>query len=139
MLDGVLRFAINRPIDMVRELGDLVSAIAVSCCLPISLLERSNIALRVFDRLASTKVARTINVAADVLVLLVVGAAAWQFFLFAEKTGRAGDVTWLMNWPKAPFWFVVSGALTIATVVQLYVLTETVAGPVRKAHSEGAA
>jgi TRAP-type C4-dicarboxylate transport system permease small subunit len=139
LLDGLLRFAINRPIDLVREVSDLVAAIAVAACLPISLLQRSNITLRALNRLPSQLLVRLINVAADLLVLVVVAAIAWQFFLFAQKTGQAGDVTWLMNLPKAPFWFVVSGILAIAAVVQLQVLAETCAGRAPTSRIEGVA
>ena len=139
LLDGLLRFAINRPIDLVREVSDLVAAIAVACCLPISLLQRSNITLRALNRLRSQFLVRLINVTADLLVFVVVAGIAWQFFLFAQKTGQAGDVTWLMNLPKAPFWFAVSGILAIAAVVQLYVLSETCAGRGPKLHIEGVA
>jgi hypothetical protein len=44
------------------------------------------------------------------------------------KTMRAGDVTWLLNWPKAPFWFVVDGILWVAVAVQTFVLIEEVLG-----------
>jgi TRAP-type C4-dicarboxylate transport system permease small subunit len=139
LLDGLLRFAINRPIDLVREVSDLVAAIAVACCLPISLLQRSNITLRALNRLPSQILVRLINVAADLLVLVVVAAIAWQFFLFAQKTGQAGDVTWLMNLPKAPCWFAVSGILAIAAIVQFHVLAETCAGRAPKSRIEGVA
>ncbi len=138
LLDGVLRFVINKPIDLVREISDLVAAIAVACCLPISLLQRSNITLRAFNRLQSPALVRLINISADVLVLVVVSAMTWQFFLLAEKTRQAGDVTWLMNLPKAPFWFIVSGILTIAAGVQFFVLAETCLGRIPKAHIEDA-
>ena len=139
MLDGILRSVAGRPIDLVREVSDLVAAIAVSCCLPVSLLYRSNIALRTLKGLRSAMVTRVVDVGADTLVLVVVGAIAWQFFVFAQKTAQAGDVTWLMNLPKAPFWFAVSGVLAFAALVQAFVLSETIAGRLHKNRLEGTA
>jgi TRAP-type C4-dicarboxylate transport system permease small subunit len=139
LLDGLLRFTISRPIDLVREVSDLIAAIAVACCLPISLLQRSNIALRALNRIGPQFLVRLINVAADLLVFVVMVGIAWQFFLFAQKTGQAGDVTWLMNLPKAPFWFAVSSILAFGAIVQLYVLSETFVGRGPTTRIEGVA
>jgi hypothetical protein len=49
---------------------------------------------------------------------------------------RAGDVTWLLNWPKAPFWFVVDGILWAAVVVQAFVLIEEMTGVRRQRDPE---
>jgi TRAP-type C4-dicarboxylate transport system permease small subunit len=136
MLDGVLRAAVNQPIDLVREVSDLVAAVAASCCLPIALINRSNIVLRAFKSPRFGIMTRILDVAADTLVLIVVAAMAWQFFAFAGKTARAGDVTWLMNLPKAPFWFAVSGILSIAALVQAHVLFETLAGRLDKTRQD---
>jgi TRAP-type C4-dicarboxylate transport system permease small subunit len=139
MLDGMLRAAINQPIDLVREISDLVAAVAAACCLPIALLNRSNIVLRAFKSPRFAIMTRILDVAADALVLIVVAAMAWQFFAFARKTAQAGDVTWLMNLPKAPFWFVVSAIFSLATLVQAHVLFETLAGRRHEARQEDAA
>jgi hypothetical protein len=55
-------------------------------------------------------------------------AMAWQFYLFGVKTMQAGDVTWLLNLPKAPFWFAVDGILWVAVAVQTFVLVEDIVG-----------
>ena len=51
LLDGLLRAIANTPIDLVREIGDMIAAICGACCLPIVLLHRNNIVLRLFDRI----------------------------------------------------------------------------------------
>jgi TRAP-type C4-dicarboxylate transport system permease small subunit len=128
MMDGILRAAINQPIDLVREIGDLVAAVGAACCLPIALLERSNITLRALSGIKMPGVVRAVETFAASLVLIILIAVAWQFVSFAQKTAQAGDVTWLMNVPKAPFWFVVAGILWIAALVQLFVLFDAVSG-----------
>jgi Flp pilus assembly protein protease CpaA len=77
-----------------------------------------------------------IDVFSAVIVEIVMIAMAWQFYLFGLKTMRAGDVTWLRNLPKAPFWFVVDGILWVAVAVQALVLIETIMGIQReRSHS----
>jgi TRAP-type C4-dicarboxylate transport system permease small subunit len=128
LLDGLLRAIANTPIDLVREIGDMIAAICGACCLPIVLLHRNNIVLRLFDRILPPSGVRGIDMLAALVVEIVMIGMAWQFGLFGMKTMRAGDVTWLLNWPKAPFWFVVDGILWVAVAVQTFVLIEEVLG-----------
>jgi hypothetical protein len=53
---------------------------------------------------------------------------AWQFYSFSVKTMQANDVTWMLNVPKAPFWFVVDAILWVAVAVQAFVLVQIVTG-----------
>ena len=140
LLDGLLRAFANYPLDLVREIGDLVAAICGASCLPIVLLHRNNIVLRTFENILPPGGVRVIDVFAAVIFEVVMIAMAWQFYLFGIKTMRAGDVTWLRNLPKAPFWFVVDGILWVAVVVQAFVLIEEIMGTRReRSHSPGAA
>lgn len=128
LFDGLLRGLANYPLDFVREIGDLVAAVCAACCLPIALLHRSNITLRLFEKVLPRSGSRAVDVFADLLVTVVILGMAWQFWLFSRKTAHAGDVTWLMNVPKAPFWYAVDAILWVAVAVQLFVLVQTVAG-----------
>jgi TRAP-type C4-dicarboxylate transport system permease small subunit len=128
LLDGLLRAIANAPIDLVREIGDLIAAICGTSCLPIVLLHRNNIVLRLFDRILAPSGVRVIDTLAALVIEIVMIGMAWQFYLFGLKTMRAGDVTWLLNWPKAPFWFIVDGILWVAVAVQTFVLIEEMLG-----------
>jgi TRAP-type C4-dicarboxylate transport system permease small subunit len=128
LLDGLLRAFANYPLDLVREIGDLVAAICGACCLPIALLHRSNITLRIFEKILPAGGCRAVDVFADVLIGITMIGMAWQFYLFSMKTLQAGDVTWLLNVPKAPFWFVVDAILWVAAAVQAFVLVQAVTG-----------
>jgi len=128
LLDGLLRALANYPLDLVREIGDLVAAICGASCLPIVLLHRSNIVLRTFEKILPPGGVRAIDVFAAAVIEIVTIAMAWQFYLFGIKTMQAGDVTWLLNLPKAPFWFVVDVILWVAVAVQTFVLIEEILG-----------
>jgi hypothetical protein len=127
------------PIDLVREIGDMVAAISGACCLPIVLLHRNNIVLRGFDRVLPPSGVRVIDTLAALVTEIVMIGMAWQFYLFGLKTMRAGDVTWLLNWPKAPFWFVVDGILWVAVAVQTIVMVEEITGTRKPREPEGVA
>ncbi len=128
LFDGLLRSLANYPLDIVREIGDLVAAVCAACCLPIALLHKNNITLRIFEKILPPAGARVIDVFADILMTVVMTAMAWQFYLFSMKTMQANDVTWALNVPKAPFWFVVDGILWVAVVVQAFVLIQMITG-----------
>jgi len=138
LLVGLLRAFANYPLDLLRELGDLVAAICGASCLPIVLLHRGNIVLRTFENILPAGGVRVIDVLAAAVVEIVMIGMAWQFCLFGLKTMRAGDVTWLRNLPKAPFWFAVDGILWVAVVVQAVVLIEEIMGT-RRERSPGTA
>src|SRR5882757_8792492 len=139
LLDGLLRAIANTPIDLVREIGDMVAAICGTCCLPIVLLHHNNIGLRILDRILSPSGVRGIDTTAALVIEIVMIGMAWQFWRFGIKTMRAGDVTWLLNWPKAPFWFVVDAILWIAVAVQTFVLIEEAIGARERRQPESVA
>jgi len=136
LLDGLLRALANTPIDLVREIGDLVAAICGACCLPIALLHRNNIVLRALESALPAFAVRIVDVFASLIIEACMIGMAWQFYLFGFKTLRAGDVTWLLNWPKAPFWFVVDAILWVGVAVQTFMLIEDVTGTAKKRSSE---
>jgi TRAP-type C4-dicarboxylate transport system permease small subunit len=136
MVDGLLRAFANYPLDLIREIGDLVAAICGAACLPITLLHRANITLRAFSKVLPPRVVQAIDSFAATIVELLMIAIAWQFYLFSVKTMRAGDVTWLLNIPKAPFWFTVDGILWVAVAIQTFVLVEEISGAGRQPSTE---
>jgi len=139
LLDGLLRAIANMPIDLVREIGDMIAAICGTCCLPIVLLHRNNIVLRLFDRILPPSAVRVIDTLAALVIEIVMIGMAWQFYRFGIKTMHAGDVTWLLNWPKAPFWFIVDAILWIAVAVQTFVLIEEAIGARERRQPESVA
>ena len=136
LFDGLLRALANYPLDFVREIGDLIAAICAACTLPIVLLHKNNITLRVFEKFLPKAGAQLFDGFADILMAIVMIAMAWQFYLFSHKTAMANDVTWMMNVPKAPFWYVVDVILWIAVLVQLFVTAQTLAGTPARRDSE---
>ena len=122
LLDGLTRAIAGRPIDIVRDLGNLVVAIAVGACLPWSFQQKTNITITFIGPLVGRKPDRIMIVVAAILTWLVLIAFAWQFYLFAGNLARAGETTAMLDWPKAPFWYVVDAWLWWAVFVQAMVV-----------------
>lgn len=131
LADGLMRWLANRPIEGVRDAGALIVAVAVTCCIPVALMERANIAIRVASSVFGARVGRALDALAAAAVWLVVGALAWQFTVYAGKLARANETTWILKLPVAPFWYAVAGILWLAVLVQAIVLVLDVARALR--------
>ncbi len=117
-----MRWLANRPIEGVRDVGMVVIAVAVTCCIPVGLMERANISIRIAAALFGAAAGRALDALAALVVEAVMVAMAWQFTLFAGKIARAGETTWVLKIPTYPFWYTVAAILWMAVLVQLIVV-----------------
>jgi TRAP-type C4-dicarboxylate transport system permease small subunit len=121
LANGLLRWLINQPIAGVVDVGALAIAIAVSCCIPVSMMERSHITFRLISS-ASPSLGRALDVFADLAVAIVLGLMAWQFWVYAGELVATGERTYVLKIPAAPFWYASDVIFWIATAVQLVVV-----------------
>ncbi len=128
IVDGLLRFFFASPIDAVRDAGALVAAFAVACCIPVTIVERSNITIRFLSSLAGPRAGRIADIAAAVLVEAVLILMTWQFLLFANQARLTGTATWMLRIPAAPVWAAVALILGISAALQVVVGIKTLRG-----------
>lgn len=128
--DGLMRSLANQPIEGVRDLGGLAIALAIACCLPVVMIEKGNITIRLAEA-ASPRLSRVLEVIASALVLCVMVALTWQIWLYAAKMLRARETTFVLQIPVAPFWFGVSVILACAVLVQALVMLRAVSAALR--------
>ena len=116
-----LRFFFAHPIDAVRDVGGLVAAFAVACCVPVAIIERSNITIRFVSSVIGPRAGRIADLAAAALVELVLILMTWQFVVFAIQAQATGSATWMLRIPSAPFWGAVAVVLGISALLQIVV------------------
>jgi TRAP-type C4-dicarboxylate transport system permease small subunit len=121
LANGLMRWLANQPIAGVVDVGALAVAIAVSCCIPVSLMERSHISFRVVSSM-SPGVGRALDVLADIAVAAVLAGMAWQFWVYAGELVATGERTYVLKIPAAPFWYAADVILWVALAVQLIVV-----------------
>jgi TRAP-type C4-dicarboxylate transport system permease small subunit len=131
LADGLLRFFFASPIDLVRDAASLVAAFSVACCLPVAIIERSNVTIRFFGSIAGRHAGHVSDVAAAVLVALILALMTWQFVLFANQARLAGAATWMLRIPTAPVWAAVALILAVSTFLQIVVIIKTARGDYR--------
>lgn len=127
LADGLARWLVNQPIEGVRDVGALAIAVAIACCLPVGLMEKSNISIRVAESVLGPRAGRALDVLAAIAVAVIVALMCWQFFVFAEKIARANETTWILKIPRAPFWYAVAWLLVCAVAVQCLVVAIEIA------------
>ena len=121
LANGLLRWLINQPIAGVVDVGALAIAIAVCCCLPVAMMERSNIAFRLLSTVRP-RIGRVLDAIASVAVAVVLVLMAIEFFIYAQSLVASGERTYVLKIPAAPFWFAADVILWIAAAVQLVVV-----------------
>ena len=126
LADGIGRWLFSHPLEGVRDLGGLAIAVAIACCLPVVMMERGNIAIRLGNRLGEG-VGRWLDALAALVVCAVLTAMAWQVWLYAAKMARAKETTFVLQIPVAPFWFGVDLLLWAAVAVQAIVMLRDLA------------
>jgi TRAP-type C4-dicarboxylate transport system permease small subunit len=127
LANGLLRWLANQPIAGVVDVGALAIAIAVCCCLPVAMMERSNIAFRVVSAM-SPRLGRVLDAVAAVAVAVTLALMAYEFFIYAQSLVASGERTYVLKIPAAPFWFAADAILWIAVAVQLVVVAAEFAG-----------
>jgi TRAP-type C4-dicarboxylate transport system permease small subunit len=138
ILDGLLRFFFAHPIDVVRDAGGLVAAFAVACCLPVAIVERSNITIRFLSSVAGPRAGQIADVAAAVLIEVVLVLMTWQFVVFANEARASGSATWMLRIPTAPVWAAVALILGISAILQIVVGVKTLRGDYPDEHPASA-
>jgi C4-dicarboxylate transporter DctM subunit len=128
MADGLLRFFFASPIDAVRDAGSLVAAFAVACCVPVAIVERSNITVRFLSAVIGPRTGQIADLAAAILVEIILILMTWQFVLFAEDARVTGTATWMLRIPTAPVWGAVALILGLSAILQLIVGFKTLRG-----------
>ena len=121
LANGLLRWAINQPIAGVVDVGALAIAIAVCCCMPVALIERSHIAFRLASAL-SPALGRLLDVLAAIAVAVVLALMAYEFWLYAGTLVASGERTYVLKIPAAPFWYAADAILWSAVAVQFVVV-----------------
>jgi len=136
MADGMLRFFFAHPIDAVRDVGGLVAAFAVACCIPVAIVERSNITIRFLSGVIGPRAGQAADAAAAVLVEIVLILMTWQFVVFAGQAYATGTATWMLRVPAAPVWGGIAVILAISSLLQIVVGVKTFHGDYLSDHAD---
>ena len=80
---------------------------------------------------AGARAGQVADVAAAILVEVVLILMTWQFVVFANQARASGSATWMLRIPTAPVWAAVALILGISAVLQIVVGIKTLRGDYR--------
>jgi TRAP-type transport system small permease protein len=127
LTDGTLRSLANSPIDAVRDVGGLICAVAIACCFPLAFLQRANITIRFVGLFFGRRTSQILDAIAAAAVEAAIIVIAWRLLKYAFQVRSAGDITFMLAVPIAPFWLTASTLIAITAPVQALVLALAIA------------
>ncbi|WP_157966320.1 TRAP transporter small permease [Oceanibium sediminis] len=125
--DVIMRGVFNAPIYGLSDLVEIVTPPVVASCFPAALAARQNITIRFLGRGLPTRAGQAVEVFGQAVTLLVILGIVWRVGDYSWDIFDNQQVTWLLNIPAWPSWFLTSLLLAVCVPIQCLVLLETVA------------
>jgi TRAP-type C4-dicarboxylate transport system permease small subunit len=127
ILDVMMRWLLNSPINGVSDVGPLVVAIVTAAFFPLALAERSHVSMTFLGSFLGPRVGAWLDAFAALVTWVFFILLAWQLVRYSVETHRGGETTWVVQIPVAPWWSAVSLFILVCVVVQLGVVVAEIA------------
>lgn len=115
-LDVLSRWLFNTPFAGLYELSSLITAIAVSGCLPASLALDRHVAFKLLEQTVADR--RPIRAFASLAMLAFVIVLCWRVGVAASDYADGGQTSLILGLPVAPFWWFAVLVIGFAVLVQ---------------------
>ena len=120
--DVLMRWLFSAPVDGLEEVNRLVVAVAIAFFFPLAIAERHHIAITFLGSALGQLSTVWLRAMASVATTLFFVLLGWQFIDFVLEMQEAGETTWILAWPVAPWWIAVTVILLTCVPAQLIVL-----------------
>lgn len=127
--DVLMRWLFAAPIDGVGELMKLTAAVVVASFFPAALADRQHIAVELVGDALGRRAKGALEALGALVTLVFFAVVAWRIVLHAAELRRSGETTWILGWPVAPWWAVVTLFIVICIPVQIVVLARLLRRP----------
>ena len=131
IVDVLLRWLFNSPIDGVSEVSRLVVAIAIASFFPMALAERHHISIEFLGAWLGPRAKQWLDSLAHLVTSLFFLVLGWQFILYTMEIKDSGETTWILGWEVAPWWTVTTIFMLICIPVQLLIFYQQIRASVR--------
>ena len=128
-LDVLLRWVLNSPITGVRDLSSLFIAVAITASFPICLTEQSNVTIRFFGIALGPRCRKVFDIFGHIVTLGFVLMTALQLWWYADELFTTREFTWVLQWPVAPWYYVVAIIFGFLAIVQIAVILRSIRLP----------
>jgi TRAP-type C4-dicarboxylate transport system permease small subunit len=116
--DVIMRWLFNAPYAGVLDISQLLLPVIVSTCFPIAVLQRHHITIRFLGKAAGPRGETWLECFGSLVFLLFLTLVAWQFILHTADMQAAGEHTWVIQLPMAPWWWITTAMMTSCVPLQ---------------------
>ncbi len=122
MIDVLMRWLFNSPINGVADTGPLIVAIVAVAFFPLSLAGRHHVSIGFLGGLLGPRAKAWLEAFASLVTGVFFVLLAWQIVRYTIELRQLGQTTWVVQIPIAPWWVLVSFFMVVCVAVQVSVV-----------------
>ena len=124
VIDVLMRWLFNSPILSVDDLGKFVMAVVVSTFFPAGLAHGQFVTIRFLGRALGVRAGLWLELFGSFATLVVFAIFAWRITGYAVNVSSTGLATSVLEYPQAPWWWMVAASFIICVPIQVVVVIE---------------
>ncbi len=125
MIDGVGRWLTLPRIPGFNDIAQISYAIVISSCFPSLLLRDQNVVIRFLGKGIKGRTNYWLEAFGNLLTLAFFGILVWQFYLLTIDLQVSNRTSPTLEFPIAPWWWIISIIMTITVPVQVLVVFDS--------------
>ena len=123
MVDVLLRWLFNAPIEGYEDVTQLLFAVIIAACFPAGLIQGRNITIRFLGKGLGPRATLWLEALGAIATFAFFTVVAWQIAAFALEETVKHRFTQTLEMPTAPWWWVVAAILLMCVPVQFVIAT----------------
>ena len=122
VVEVLLRWLLDFPILGVADVSSLVIAVAVASCFPLVFAERGNITVRMVGTTLGPRSNNILEAFGSLVTIIILCLLIWQLWIYTGAVTDSNETTWVVNWPIAPWYWIVTVLFALCVPVQAVTL-----------------
>lgn len=123
VVDVLLRWLFQSPIEGLDDISHLAFAVIIVACFPAGLLQGHNITIRFLGKVVGKRGDHWLEVFGALLTFIFFAMVAWQMVVHTGQARSSGDTTMTVEAVTWPWWLVATVIIILCVPVQMAVLT----------------
>lgn len=121
MVDVLLRWLFNAPIEGYEDVSQLLFAVIIAACFPAGLIQGRNITIRFLGKGLGPRATLWLEALGAIATFGFFTVIAWQVARFALDESLNNRFTQTLEMPTGPWWWAVTAILLMCVPVQLVI------------------
>ena len=114
--DVLGRYLFAAPIRGFVDIAALTTAIIAAACFPALLIQRGNVTLKLFEKVAGGRLRRFFDAFGALVTAVFFALMTWQYVRYAAEMTSGGERMATLRWPVGPWWWIVTAMIAVAAV-----------------------